>query len=207
MPDLLKHSIWSAFCKTPPNTPPCPTPSPDGVLALLTCYVWLPCVLAECKLTASYTMKSPHRPDGVLALLMCYVWLLVCAQGVRRRHRTRHHASSHRPIELTTYFACGSVAMWTVFGHVQYALPFQQYLSIAPMGCSLFTNMPSLFGSMGVASSSLAQAPASHSSHARSTQTQQLMCVLQDAIKHATMRHHASSHRPNGVLALLTCYM
>ena len=28
MPDLLKHSKLCAFCKTPPNTPPCPTPSP-----------------------------------------------------------------------------------------------------------------------------------------------------------------------------------
>ena len=26
-----------------------------GCLHLLTCYVWLPCMLAECKLTASYT--------------------------------------------------------------------------------------------------------------------------------------------------------
>ena len=26
---VLKHSVWSAFCKTPPNTPPCPTPSPQ----------------------------------------------------------------------------------------------------------------------------------------------------------------------------------
>ena len=61
--------------------------APDGVLVLiLTCSVWLlcvlgvlaltdvlcvapfvPCVLAECKLAASYTMKPPHRPDGVLA--------------------------------------------------------------------------------------------------------------------------------------------
>ena len=38
-----------------------------GCLLLLTCYVWLPCVLADGKLTASYTMKSPPRPDGVLA--------------------------------------------------------------------------------------------------------------------------------------------
>ena len=129
---------------------------------------------------------------------------LVCAQGVRSRHTTRHHASSHRPVELTTYFACGTVAMWTAFGHVQYALPFQQYLSIAPMGCSLFANMPSLFGSMGVVSTSLAQATASHSSHARSTQTQQLLCVLQDATEHATMRHPIA---PMGSSLLLTCFL
>ena len=32
-PDLLKHGVWRAFCKTPPNTPPYPPHRPDGVLA------------------------------------------------------------------------------------------------------------------------------------------------------------------------------
>ena len=38
--------------------------APMGCLPLLTCYVWLPCVLAASKLTAFYTMKPPITRGG-----------------------------------------------------------------------------------------------------------------------------------------------
>ena len=41
-------------------------------MLLLTCYVWLLHVLAGSKLTASYTMKPPHRPDSVRSLLLIF---------------------------------------------------------------------------------------------------------------------------------------
>ena len=62
-------------------------PAPLACLLLLTWYVWLPCVLAGSKSTASYTMKPPHRPDGVLAFADILCMAPLCARRVTMEYK------------------------------------------------------------------------------------------------------------------------
>ena len=83
-----------------------PPHRPDGALpftALLTSYVWLPCVLADSKLAAFLqheTTPSPHWGDPTLSFV-CRLSPL--QRYVSRRHQTCHRAPSHRPFGVLAF--------------------------------------------------------------------------------------------------------
>ena len=63
MPDPLKHSIFCAFCKTPPNKPPSPTPSPR----------W-ECLLADMPLLFGSLEVASTIYSGTVFLISCDIY-------------------------------------------------------------------------------------------------------------------------------------